>query len=192
VMGELAAYRADTGEKVWSHPTPNAIPSGPVSYAVDDEQYVLVATGAGGGSIIAGIPDVRERQVGRLVAFKLNGGATLPPDPPPARPVVVVAEKFDTKLVQHGSDLYWQYCARCHGLEARSPNIIPDLRRSASLGDKELWRSIVEDGAMQATGMIAWKSFLPEGGAEAIRAYVAGQAAAVAKTASTGTTPQSE
>jgi quinohemoprotein ethanol dehydrogenase len=174
-MGELSAYRADTGEKIWSHETPNAIPSGPVSYSVEGEQYVLVATGAGGGSIIAGVPDVRERQNGRLVAFKLNGTATLPPDPPPARPVVLIVEKFDAKLVEHGQQLYWQYCARCHGLETRSPNIIADLRRSAALADKDLWKSIVEDGAMQAVGMIAWKSFLPEGGSEAIRAYVAGQ-----------------
>jgi quinohemoprotein ethanol dehydrogenase len=121
---------------------------------------------------------VRERQMGRLVAFKLNGTATLPPDPPPARPVVIVNERFDTKLVQQGSDLYWQYCARCHGLETRSPNILPDLRRSTSLADKDLWKSIVEDGSMQAGGMVAWKSFLPEGGAEAIRAYVATRAAA--------------
>ena len=176
VMGELVAYRADTGAKIWSHATPNAIASGPVSYSVDGEQYVLAASGAGGGSIIAGTPDVRERQVGRLIAFKLNGAATLAADPPPARPVVIVKEKFDAKLVGQGKDLYLARCARCHGIETHSPNIIPDLRRAVALDDKALWQSIVEDGAMQATGMIAWKSFLPEGGAEAIRAYVAGQA----------------
>jgi quinohemoprotein ethanol dehydrogenase len=176
VMGELVAYRADTGAKIWNHEIPNAIPSAPVSYSVDGEQYVLVASGAGGGSIIAPTPDVRERQVGRLVAFKLNGAATLPPDPPPARPIVVVTQSFDKKLVEQGKELYWMRCARCHGLETRSPNIIPDLRRSPTLADQELWRAIVEDGTMQAAGMIAWKSFLPEGGAEAIRAYVAGEA----------------
>ena len=176
VMGELVAYRADTGEKIWSHETPNAVAGGVVSYAVDGEQYVLVTTGQGGGSIIAGTPDVRARQNGRLVAFKLGGTATLAGDPPAAGPPVVVAEDFTADSVKVGADLYLNRCARCHGINAMSPNILPDLRRSAALGSKDAWRSIVEDGALQNTGMIAWKRFLPEGGAEAIRGYVAGQA----------------
>lgn len=176
VMGELTAYRADTGEKIWSHATPNAIAGGVVSYAVDGEQYVLVTTGQGGGSIIAGTPDVRARQVGRLVAFKLGGTATLPDDPPPAGPPVIVEEAFTADSLAVGADLYLNRCARCHGINTMSPNILPDLRRSAALASRDAWRSIVEDGALQNTGMIAWKSFLPVGGAEAIRGYVAGQA----------------
>jgi quinohemoprotein ethanol dehydrogenase len=163
VMGELTAYRADTGELM----------AGPVSYSVDGEQYILATSGAGGGSIIAASPDVRERQVGRLVAFKLNGTATLPADPPPARPLVAITETLAPAAIETGKDLYLNLCARCHGLGTRSANVVPDLRRSPALVDRELWRTIVEDGALQNTGMIAWKSFLPAGGAEAIRAYVA-------------------
>lgn len=173
VMGELVAYRADTGEKVWSHETPNAIAGGVISYAIDGEQYILATTGAGGGAILAATPDVRARQPGRLVAFKLNGTATLPADPPPAGPVKIVDETFSDALVAQGKDLYLNRCGRCHGLGTHSPNILPDLRRSNALADKALWKSIVEDGALAANGMIAWKGFLPEGGAEAIRAYVA-------------------
>ncbi|MEY4760782.1 MAG: hypothetical protein RLZZ200_638 [Pseudomonadota bacterium] len=173
VMGELVAYRADSGEKVWRHETPNAVGGGIVSYAVDGEQYILATTGAGGGGILAATPDVRERQPGRLVAFKLNGTATLPADPAPAGPVKIVSETFADAEVARGKDLYLNRCARCHGLGTHSPNIIPDLRRSNALGDKALWKSIVEDGVMQGTGMIPWKSFLPAGGAESIRAYVA-------------------
>jgi quinohemoprotein ethanol dehydrogenase len=47
VLGELAAFRADTGEEVWSYPTPNAINPGPITYMVDGEQYVAVSSGAG-------------------------------------------------------------------------------------------------------------------------------------------------
>ncbi|MEO6368012.1 MAG: c-type cytochrome, partial [Steroidobacteraceae bacterium] len=178
VMGELVAYRADTGARVWSHLTPNAINGGPASYMVDGQQYVLVVSGAGGGSIIAGTPDVRARQPGRLVAFKLNGTATLPPDPPAAGPVVKVDQHWPDAVVEQGKDLYLNRCARCHGLATRSPNIIPDLRRSPALADAAAWKSIVDDGALAATGMIAWKQFLPDGGSEAIRAYVAGEARA--------------
>jgi len=184
IMGEIIAYRADTGEKVWSHPTPNAVMTAPISYAVDGEQYILAATGAGGGAIIASPSVVRERQPGRLVAFKLDGTATLPPDPPPAGPMRPTQEAFPDAQVAQGKELYVLRCARCHGLETRSSNVIPDLRRSAALADAKLWKSIVEDGAMANTGMIAWKPFLPEGGAEAIRAYVAGETrAAVAAAA---------
>jgi quinohemoprotein ethanol dehydrogenase len=176
VMGELAAYRADTGEKIWTHQTPNAIGGGVISYAIEGEQYILVTTGAGGGSIIAGTPDVRARQPGRLVAFKLGGTAVLPPDPPKAEPPVIVSETWSAADIEAGKDLYLNRCGRCHGLNARSPNILPDLRRSPTLASKDTWRSIVEDGALQGAGMIAWKSFLPEGGAERIRGYVAGEA----------------
>jgi quinohemoprotein ethanol dehydrogenase len=188
VMGDLVAYRADTGEKLWSHATPNAVAGGVISYAVGGEQYILATTGQGGGSILAATPDVRARQVGRLVAFKLGGRATLPPDPPPAGPVVVVNETFATAAVDQGRDLYLNRCARCHGLGTHSPNILPDLRRSNALTDRTLWKSIVEDGALSANGMIAWKTFLPEGGAESIRAYVAGEAKAEA-TATTAKSP---
>ena len=188
VMGELTAYRADTGEQVWSHPTPNAVAGGVISYSIDGEQYILATTGQGGGSIIASSPDVRARQVGRLVAFKLGGTAVLPPDPPPAGPPLVVNDNWSAADIETGKDLYLNRCARCHGLNTRSANILPDLRRSPTLASKDTWRSIVEDGALQATGMIAWKSFLPEGGAEAIRGYVAGEAKVEAARLANGAT----
>lgn len=172
-LGTLDAYRADTGERVWEYNTPNAIMTGPVSYSVDGEQYILAASGAGGGTIIAAPQVVRQRQVGRLVAFKLGGTAQLPPDPPPAGPMIAVNEKWPAATVAHGKDLYVEFCGRCHGLGTRGSNIVPDLRRSAALADAALWKSIVEDGALAANGMIAWKALMPEGAAEIIRAYVA-------------------
>ncbi len=189
VMGELTAYRADTGEQVWSHQTPNAIVGGVISYAIDGEQYILATTGAGGGSIIAGTPDVRARQPGRLVAFKLGGTAVLPPDPPKAQPPVIVSETWSATDIEQGKDLYLNRCGRCHGLNARSPNILPDLRRSPTLASKDSWRSIVEDGVLQGNGMIGWKSFLPEGGAERIRGYVAGEAKVEAAALAAAVTP---
>jgi mono/diheme cytochrome c family protein len=86
---------------------------------------------------------------------------------------MVITETLAPAAIETGNDLYLNRCARCHGIGTRSNNVVPDLRRSPALVDKELWRAIVEDGSMQATGMIAWKALLPDGGAEAIRAYVA-------------------
>jgi len=176
VMGELVAFRADTGVEVWKHPTPNAIITAPVSYAVDGEQYILMATGAGGGAILAGGPDVRENRPGRLVAFKLDGKGVLPPDPPPAPLLPPPEEHWPAATVLAGEDHYAQLCARCHGVRVRSSNIVPDLRRSKALASKPLWSAIVEGGALKATGMVSWAAYMPPGGAEAIRAYVAEEA----------------
>ena len=174
-MGSISAHRADTGEQVWSFDTPNAIITAPVSYSVDGEQYILAATGAGGGSIIAAPQVMRQRQMGRLVAFKLDGTATLPADPPPAGPMVQVTEKFPAADVERGKQLYVEFCARCHGLETRASGITPDLRRSPLLLDGAAWKAVVEEGTLAANGMIAWKPFLPEGATEMIRAYVSEQ-----------------
>jgi quinohemoprotein ethanol dehydrogenase len=175
-MGRISAHRADTGEQVWQYETPNAIMTGPISYSVDGEQYILATSGAGGGAIIAASQVVRQRQMGRLVAFKLGGTAQLPADPPPAGPMVVVDEQFPAATVQHGSDLYVEFCGRCHGLGTRGSNVVPDLRRSSLLANSAQWKSVVEDGALAANGMIAWKALMPEGAAETIRAYVATEA----------------
>jgi quinohemoprotein ethanol dehydrogenase len=183
IMGTLAAYRADTGEKIWQHDTPNAIPSGPVSYSVDGEQYILAASGAGGGAIIASPSVMRARQMGRLVAFKLNGTGQLPADPPEAGPMIQVQQKWPEATVARGKDLYLEFCGRCHGLGTRASNIVPDLRRSPTLDNAALWTSIVDDGSLAANGMIAWKQLMPAGASDAIRAYVVGEARAGAAAA---------
>ena len=83
--GDFWAVRADTGEKVWSAHTPNRITASPVSYAVDDVQYVAVLGGSGTGPV----QDERVIQPGRVFAFKLDGTArsrTTLPKPLPRRP----------------------------------------------------------------------------------------------------------
>jgi quinohemoprotein ethanol dehydrogenase len=118
---------------------------------------------------------MRQRQMGRLVAFKLNGTAQLPADPAPAGPMAQVTGTFAATDVSRGKQLYVEFCARCHGLETRASGITPDLRRSQALLDANLWQSIVEEGSLASNGMIAWKPYLPEGATEAIRAYVSEQ-----------------
>ncbi len=177
ITGELIAFDATTGEQLWSHETPNSMAPGPISYAVDGEQYIAVMAGRGfsGGNDA----DARAKNPGRIFAFKLDGKATLPPGPGPAPPANPPAEFFSAIMVAAGAEPYRVYCSRCHGGETHSLNIIPDLRRSAALSSAALWKSIVIDGALEPNGMIGWSQFLSPEEAETIRAYVATQARAL-------------
>jgi quinohemoprotein ethanol dehydrogenase len=176
VLGELVAYRADNGERLWGMQTPNAMVAGPMSYSVDGEQYIAIASGA--NSMAVANP-VRMPQRGRLLVFKLNGNATLPDDPPLALPANPPVEIASTQSIQSGQVLYNDYCIRCHGPNAMGNNVIPDLRRSAALTQKEVWQSIVSDGAFESRGMMGWSKFITREQVDDIRLYVGERARAL-------------
>jgi quinohemoprotein ethanol dehydrogenase len=176
VLGELAAFRADTGEQVWSYKTPNAIMQSPVTYMIDGEQYIAAASGAGGAGIMVGFGPTHVRQVGRMVVFKLNGGGKFPADPQIAPPPASPTQTWPAPVVAQGKDTYAKFCGRCHGLNMMAANIVPDLRRSAALADKDAWNAIVIGGALEKQGMISWAKFISPADAEAVRAYVADEA----------------
>lgn len=176
-LGELVAFRADTGEKLWSHPTPNGITAGPATYSVKGEQFVAAASGAGSTST-SGTP-ARVRHVGRVVAFKLDGTATFPPEAPPAPPANPPTTVASGEQAAAGEQHYNAYCARCHGFGAASGNVIPDLRRSLLLTNKASWDQVVLHGALADRGMIGWSKFLKPRDVDEIRAYVGEMARAL-------------
>jgi quinohemoprotein ethanol dehydrogenase len=175
VTGKFSAYRADTGKRIWSWDTPNGIQAGAISYMVKGEQYVAITTGNGAGGLTPDV-DSRQRQNGRMVVFKLNGKATLPPPPPVAPAANPSSDAFTAEQVTHGQGNYAVYCSRCHGINAATANVIPDLRRSAVLTDKDTWQAIVHDGALADNGMVAWGPHLSREQVEEVRAYVSAQA----------------
>lgn len=175
VTGEFVAYRADTGEQVWAHDTPNGILAGAVTYSIDGVQYIAVTTGAGGGGMTGGT-DARERQPGRVIAFRLDGDATLPPEPGPAPPPNPSAERWSGAQIARGEQVYAETCARCHGMAAASSNVIPDLRRSMSLTDSAFWDAIVMDGMLTPNGMVGFRERISEADSHALRGYISSRA----------------
>jgi mono/diheme cytochrome c family protein len=64
----------------------------------------------------------------------------------------------------------------CHGLNAVSGLIIPDLRGSAWLHDPDGWNSVVREGLLSKNGMASFGEQLSREESDAIRAYVIQQA----------------
>ena len=61
--GDISAYRADTGEKLWSMFAQSPVMAAPVTYEVNGEQYIAVLSGWGGAYPLlqgAGICQVRK------------------------------------------------------------------------------------------------------------------------------------
>lgn len=173
--GQFEAYRADTGEKLWSSPAGPSIMAGPVTYTVNDEQFVAVLAGRGGVVPLAAgevSKPTNVQNVGRMLAFRLGGNASLPPvqeQPKPAlAPLRLTASKA---TIEKGEDLYQRFCSLCHGDVAFSGGVLPDLRYSNTLTSDQ-WFQVVLSGILKPTGMVSFSSELSRQDAEAIRAYV--------------------
>ncbi len=176
VLGTFVALRASDGRQLWSWDTPEAMPGGPVTYTVNGEQYVAVIAGA---LFFSAGSTPRIRHNGQMFAFKLNGKGAFGPDPPLAPPPNPPAQVASARQVALGETIYGRRCGLCHGFDAVSGNIVPDLRRSAFLTSPQAWQSVVIGGALASRGMISWKQFVTPAQAEAVRAFVGERARAL-------------
>ena len=183
-LGYLTAYDKDTGDVLWQFNTYTSMLAPPVTYQIDDVQYVSILTGSGGGDLFSGeaAPNVSMPasqtygNFGRLLTFTLNGDTELPP---PAAidktiPEQTLADVSVADLAQ-GEQLFNNYCALCHGLLARSGGSIPDLRR---MGDRthDAFVQIVLDGPLSANGMAAFDDVLALEEVEWIHHYIRARA----------------
>ncbi|PZN33211.1 MAG: PQQ-dependent dehydrogenase, methanol/ethanol family [Proteobacteria bacterium] len=167
----FVAYRADTGERLWSFPAQTGIVAGAVSYEVDGEQYVAVVAGARNrGNYYA-------PNYSRLLVFKLGGTAELPPPVEVPEPVLDPPPAFGSEAdIARGAQVYDRLCSTCHGTNAQSLGMFPDLRYSAALRSSEAFKAIVLDGALTANGMVGFKEAIGVEEAEAIRAWLVARA----------------
>jgi PQQ-dependent dehydrogenase (methanol/ethanol family) len=164
---EFVAYRADTGERLWSMPAQTGVVAGPATYQIDGEQYVAVVA----GSRMLG--NYYGPNNSRLLVFKLGGSARLPPSVAAPEMVLNPPPAFGSpEVVKRGEARYDRFCGTCHGTEGQSRGLFPDLRYSAALGSREVFHSIVIDGALTDNGMVSFKKALPDDDVEAVRAYM--------------------
>jgi quinohemoprotein ethanol dehydrogenase len=175
-VGFLSAYRADTGEKLWSMSAQSAIVAAPVTYEVDGEQYVAVLSGWGGAyPLMQGSDSDKSgntRNVSRVLVFKLGANGSLPPLPPEAAlPLDSPPATADAATIKTGEALFARFCSVCHGEAAIGGGVVPDLRTSPFIA-VDAWYSIVLDGALKEGGMAPFAPVLDREQATAIRDYI--------------------
>ena len=133
-LGMFTAYDKDNGEVLWQFNAQVSMLAPPVTYEIDGEQHVSILTGSGGGELFSGETapspaSLTYGNFGRLLTFKLDGGAALPAPTSVDRsiPEQVLPEMAAADLMR-GERLYNTYCSLCHGVFARSGGAIADLR----------------------------------------------------------------
>lgn len=160
VSGDLVAYDASNGETVWTFNVGSGISAPPVTYSVSGTQYVSILVGWGGGAVGIGGEAVARHgwaygvHPRRLITFALHGATELPASPPPYVPKPITLPDFDIDLdaAQRGAEEY-DRCSGCHGPEAISAGMAPDLRASAVVGVPDEFENIVRDGTRKQSGM---------------------------------------
>ncbi|KWV91168.1 PQQ-dependent dehydrogenase, methanol/ethanol family [Erythrobacter sp. YT30] len=175
---EFNAYDASSGNQLWSFGAQTGVVAPPVTYTVDGEQYIAVLAGWGGAyalSVDGALIDNKApvRNVSRLLVFKLGGNASLPPEKElAALPLDPPASRASAQIIALGAEKYARYCAVCHAPGAVGSTVLPDLRRSGTLGNAQSWMAVVHDGILKDSGMASFSGSLDKSEIEAIRAYV--------------------
>jgi quinohemoprotein ethanol dehydrogenase len=173
---EFAAYRADTGEKLWQMPLHQIPMSGPIAYSIDGEEYIAVNAGMGGGRAHNDAAAGRGPEVtpARLVVFKLGGTAQLPPfvpDPVAERPPPRMLVGED--VIAAGEALYAHYCVTCHGVRARGG--VKDLRYMSD-DTRRHFEDIVIGGLRAKQGMAPFADVLTSDDVRKLNAYLISRA----------------
>jgi mono/diheme cytochrome c family protein len=172
--GQFAAYRADTGERLWEFAAQTGIVAAPMTYRVDGVQYVAVMAGWGGTFPLffgSAYPASNE-PVNELLVFKLDGEAALAP---PVRLEQVLPEppeqEVDAEVLAAGKKNFHLRCAMCHGESAVGGGILPDLRYMSEQTHQDYY-AIVLGGARSRLGMPPFGQILSVEEADGIHAYI--------------------
>ena len=161
------AFDAESGEALWSYDIQTGALAGPVSYSVNNEQYIAVV----GGYKNTG--SYYEPNGSRLLVFKLGGSAQLPPEPDYPAPELNPPPVFGSEeQLSMGLEHYDNYCGACHGTEGQSRTFFPDLRYSPALVSQEVFDSIVLGGIRSERGMVSFAQALDSDDTIALRAYI--------------------
>lgn len=178
-MGTFRAFNAMDGSELWSMNLKSGIQAAPITYEIDGEQYVAIATGWGGSWALNwgfAWDETVAPDIGRVYVFKLGGTGAVKDMMQSGVEATPKAPEFGTPdQIAAGFQHYAENCMLCHGPLAISSGVTPDLRWSSVSADPNVWKQVVVDGILSGNGMVSFKDQLTPEEAEAIRAYALNQ-----------------
>ena len=158
--GVFTAYDAANGDPLWQYQSDSAILAGPITYELDGDQYVAVAQGSGGVVMLTIGDEVRKNTVNqnRLLVFKRGKSEKgfLPIDDSVVQIQPLYGHSdIDDATIKNGEYLYHTNCASCHGIDATSNYVVPDLRYMTEKTHED-FATIVLGGSLTHKGMIGF------------------------------------
>jgi quinohemoprotein ethanol dehydrogenase len=173
---KLVIYRADNGEKLWEMFVQQAPIANAITYLLDGEQYIAINAGWGGGMALvemaANKPPLHV-STARLLVFKLDGKAQLPPLPEPSKLPQPPLSRAPEALVKQGQAVYERVCVTCHGRDVRGG--LKDLRYMER-DTYAKFNDIVLKGIYADKGMASFADTVTPEEAAAVRAYIVARA----------------
>jgi quinohemoprotein ethanol dehydrogenase len=170
--GHLFFYASDDGRLLHDVFTGTGIVAPPISYEVDDVQYIAFAAGWTGFDAEPIEPKAPPAYVndGRLIVLKLGGAKV--PLAPRKRLAPFIAQKAhkDPALVARGANLFTSWCGICHG-HVGEQTVAPDLRHMSAASYAN-FDHIVLGGWYKNVGMAAFNDVLNAADVDAIRAFL--------------------
>jgi len=170
--GRAVAYSADKGVKLWESGVNSGAMAGPITYEVAGEQYVTFMVGWGGVfPLITGAFAPKIRPEARVVTFKLGGKVKLPAPNvvpaalPPLQPLTATADQLKV-----GREMFNGTCGSCHGMNAVSGGVVPDLRY-LSPQNHQMFEAILS-GARLHKGMPAFNAALKSEDMDLLHQYI--------------------
>ncbi len=163
--GKLSAYDNDDGRLLWEFDSYGSIIAPPVTYQVGATQYVAVVAGS----------SFSYYDYGKLLVFTLGGDKKL--EVPPSRERAIPEQPPVTaspEELARGDRLYHEFCASCHGYQARGYRNA-DLR-AMSGAVHGAFQKIVRDGLLLDLGMDSFGDDLDEEETELVRQYIIARA----------------
>lgn len=167
--GNLVAYNAGDGEKLWTASLNTGIVAPPVTYMIDDVQYVSIAVGWG-GVYGQGFKNTKQINPGTIYTFALGKNQPMPEYPVKAEDKLISIPVTGTEAeIGKGAALFGQYCNKCHNLNAGGS--IPNLTLSAP-ETFQAFTEIVKGGAYLAKGMPKFDDRLSEQNVADIKQFI--------------------
>jgi len=176
--GRFVAYAADSGDLLWSMDTGQGIVAPPITYKIENEQYVAVQVGYGGVyALMGGFEAVNENpeRDGRMMVFKIGGEQLEKPIASIAQlnPTIVELNP-DSLIIAQGEYEYYQHCGVCHGLDAIGGGVLPDLRMLDAQANASFVGSVL--GGVHGSGMASFQDVLTPDQAIQIHEYIKSRA----------------